>query len=290
MSATFDAKFRPGAAWLAWLPVLAGLLVLYVPVFYEFVTTLWRSDDHAHGPIILAVIVWLFWRNRHALHAVSARTAPVSGIALLLFGLLIYVLGRSHDITIFEVGALAPILAGALLAMRGWPALGAFWFPILFVAFMVPLPGIFVDALTGPLKQQVSEIAERLLYTAGYPVARNGVMLTVGQYQLLVVDACSGLNSMFSLSALGLLYLYVMRHKSWLHNGIMLTSILPIAFTANIVRVLALVLVTYHFGDAAGQGFLHGAAGMVLLMVALVILLLLDAILVQVIKPGIRRS
>lgn len=284
MSATFDANPRPGAAWLPWLPVAAGLLALYVPVFYEFSTGLWQSDDHAHGPIILAVIVWLFWRRKDAFLAPTPR-ALGWGIAFLVFGLLLYVVGRSQDITIFEAGALAPILAGAILAMRGWAGLRAFWFPILFVAFLVPLPGIFVDALTGPLKREVSEIAEQLLYAAGYPVARNGVMLTVGQYQLLVADACSGLNSMFSLSALGLLYLYIMRHQSWLHNGLMIASILPIAFVANIVRVLALVLVTYHFGDEAGQGFLHGAAGIVLLLVALTFILTLDAVLARLIRP-----
>jgi exosortase B len=285
MSAILPAKPRPWAPWLEWLPVAAGLLVLYVPVFYEFSNGHWQSDDHAHGPIILVVIAWLVWTKREALLAPAARTAPAAGVSLLAFGLLVYVIGRSQDITIFEAGALAPILAGALLAMRGWAGLRTFWFPILFIAFMIPLPGIFVDALTGPLKREVSEIAERVLYAAGYPVARTGVTLTVGQYQLLVADACSGLNSMFSLSALGLLYLYIMRHKSWLHNGLMIASILPIAFVANIIRVLALVLVTYHFGDEAGQGFLHGAAGIVLLLVALTFLLSLDAVLARFIRP-----
>lgn len=285
MSAILPAKPRPLARWLEWLPVAAGLLVLYVPVFYEFSIGHWQSDDHAHGPIILAVIVWLVWSKREALLAPAVNTAPAAGVSLLVFGLLIYVIGRSQDITIFEAGALAPILAGALLAMRGWAGLRAFWFPILFIVFMIPLPGIFVDALTGPLKREVSEIAERVLYAAGYPVARTGVTLTVGQYQLLIADACSGLNSMFSLSALGLLYLYIMRHKSWLHNGIMIAAILPIAFAANIIRVLALVLVTYHFGDEAGQGFLHGAAGIFLLLVALTFLLSLDAVLARLIKP-----
>ena len=54
---------------------------------------------------------------------------------------------------------------------------------------------------------------------------------------------------MFSLSALGTLFMYIMARKSKLHNAIMLASILPIAFTANIIRVMVLVLVTYHFGD-----------------------------------------
>jgi exosortase/archaeosortase family protein len=64
----------------------------------------------------------------------------------------------------------------------------------------------------------------------------------------------------------------------------MLASILPIAFVANIVRVIILVLVTYHLGDEAGQGFLHGAAGMVLMLVALGIFFALDALLRLVLK------
>jgi hypothetical protein len=70
---------------------------------------------------------------------------------------------------------------------------------------MIPLPGIIVDAVTGPLKQWISVIVVELLYGVGYPIARNGVILTIGQYQMLVADACSGLHSMYSLSALGTL-------------------------------------------------------------------------------------
>ena len=73
--------------------------------------------------------------------------------------------------------------------------------------------------------------------------------------------------------------MYIMARRSKLHNAIMLASILPIAFVANIVRVIALVLITYHFGDEAGQGFLHGAAGIVLMLVALMCLFALDALL-----------
>lgn len=291
MSAVPDTSAPENASlWLPWLPVLAGLLVLYVPTFYGLATWLWQQDDYAHGPIILAVIGWLIWQGRSALVAVaSSGPAPASGIPILVFGLLVYVIGRSQDVVLFEIGALAPILAGVLVAMCGRPAMRAFWFPILFIVFMIPLPGIFVDALTGPLKQHVSEITAQLLYAAGYPIARDGVVITIGQYQLLVADACSGLHSMFSLSALGLLFMYLTARASVLHNTIMLASILPIAFAANIVRVAVLILVTYHFGDEAGQGFLHGTAGIVLLMVALAIFLVLDTLLVQIIKPRARR-
>jgi exosortase B len=204
---------------------------------------------------------------------------------LLVIGLLVYVLGRSQGITIFEVGALAPVLAGVLLTMRGWPALRVFWFTILFMAYLAPLPGFFVDAMTLPLKQNASENAARFLYAVGYPVAHDGVILIVGQYYLLVADACSGLNSMFSLSAAGLIYLYLTQRKSWPHNVLILASLLPIAFLANFVCVIILVLVTYHFGDAAGQGFVHSSAGLMMFMIELMIISVLDRVLAMIIKP-----
>lgn len=285
MSSILGSTQPKGAAvGLDWLPVLAGLLVLFVPTFYD-IAGYWQEEEGAYGPIILAVILWLIWQRRAVLLAAASQSAPGPGYTLAVIGLLLYVVGRSQEIALLEIGALAPVLAGAFLAMRGWPALRALWFPLLFVAFMLPLPGTFVDALTGPLKQHVSEIAEQVLHVAGYPIARDGVMLTIGQYQLLVADACSGLHSMFSLSALGALFMYLMARASLLHNAIMLVSILPIAFAANIARVLLLLLITYHFGDAAGQGFLHGATGIVLLMVALVILFVLDAVLARIIRP-----
>src|SRR5262249_1197315 len=217
--------------------------------------------------------------KRDALLLPKHRAAALPGFAVLVLGLVLYAVGRSQDIILFEVGSLAPVLAGVLLAARGWAALRALWFPIFFIVFLVPLPGFFVEALTGPLKRNVSAIAEQLLYVAGYPIGRNGVVLTIGQYQLLVADACSGLHTMFSLSALGLFYIYVLGHKSWLHNALLVASILPIAFCANVVRVIVLVLVTYHFGDETAQGFTHGFSGVMIFVVALLLLFALDAVL-----------
>jgi exosortase B len=266
-----------------WLIVLIGFAAMYLPTYWWAANGIWQTDDHAHGAIILLVVIWLFWQKREAILAVEPKPLTAVGWPCFIFGLLVYVLGRSQNVSILEIGSQIVVLAGALLILRGWPGIRAAWFPLLYIVFMIPLPGILVDAVTGPLKNWISIIAEHTLYAAGYPIARTGVVLTIGQYQLLVADACSGLHSMFSLSALGLLFAYIMERKSWLHNGIMLASILPIAFTANIIRVVILILVTYHFGDEAGQGFLHGAAGMVLLIVALLFLILLDAVLARLI-------
>jgi exosortase B len=259
-----------------WLPVALGLGALYIPTFTDLGRTLWQTDEQAHGPIVLAIIAWMLWRTRQGWLNATTTPSPALGWVSLIFGLLVYIVGRSQGIIIFEVGSMIPILAGTLLIQRGWGAIGAIWFALLFVVFLIPLPSLVVDTLTGPLKQSVSVIAENFLYAAGYPIARNGVVLTIGQYQLLVADACSGLHSMFSLSALGLLYIYLMQPKEWWRNGILVASILPTAYVANIVRVMILVLVTYHFGDEAGQGFIHGAAGIILFVIALLALMGID--------------
>jgi exosortase B len=211
-------------------------------------------------------------------------TYPIFGSLVLGFGLLLYVVGRSQDIIIFELGSQIPVLVGTLLITHGFKTVRILWFALFFIIFMLPLPGFLVDAVTGPLKQQVSVLTESILYAVGYPIARSGVMLEIGPYQLLVADACSGLNSMFSLSALGILYLYLEQHTGILQNSIIVLSILPIAFIANVLRVIALVLITYYLGDEAGQGFLHGFAGIVLFVSALSCLLLLDWLLGRVLQ------
>jgi exosortase len=110
-------------------------------------------------------------------------------------------------------------------------------------------------------------------------VGRAGVVVSVGQYQLLVADACAGLNSMFTLEALGLLYMNLMRYTNAARNVTLAILVIPIAFAANIIRVMILVLVTYHFGDEAGQGFVHGFAGMILFLAGLTLMLLTDRLL-----------
>jgi exosortase B len=272
------------AALAEWLPVILGLLVLFVPTLYDLVRMIWIRDDEFHGVIILLVVIWLAWDRRAVLLSPPISTAPVAGIALLIVGLLVYVLGRSQSILIFQVASLIPVLAGTFLAMRGWPALRALWFMLLFSAYLVPLPAYLQESLTLPLSQSVAAITDHVLHAAGYPIAHQGVTLTVGQYQLRVAEACAGLSAMFSLSAIGLVYLYLKRYQSWLHNALILLCVLPIAFLANITRVITLVLVTYHFGDNVGQGFVHGFSGIALFVFALIAVLLLDAILLRLLK------
>jgi len=103
----------------AWWPILLGLLVLYVPTYWMLAHGLWNSDDHAHGPIVLVVTLFLIWQQR-AVFMAEASAPPTRGEVaigwiLLVVGLLTYAVGRSQDILLFEVGSQVPVILGALL-------------------------------------------------------------------------------------------------------------------------------------------------------------------------------
>lgn len=249
---------------------------MFVPTTLDLASKIWVRDEQGHGPIILAVAAWLLYQKRFEVVAAENRPRPVLGALLLGFGALLYIVGRSQAVLMLETGALIPLLTGLLLVFKGSKALRVCWFPLFFLVFMVPLPATLVVTVTTPLKSAVSAVASSVMYDLGYPIGRSGVVLTVGPYQLLVADACAGLNSMFTLEALGLLYMNLMNYTSVARNVFLALLIVPISFCANVIRVIILVLVTYHFGDAAGQGFVHGFAGMVLFLVALSLILIVD--------------
>ncbi|MDD4942916.1 exosortase B [Rhodoferax sp.] len=265
---------------VTWLPVMLGLAVLYVPSLYDLFTGIWSSDEQMHGPIVLGISLWLLQRNWAAMEAAS-QSQPTSlwGWPIFIMGLLLYTLGRSQDILMFEIGSVIWLLIGLALLLRSSAALKVQWFALFFMLFMVPLPSAVVDAVTMPMKMAVSYVAEHVLFWAGYPIGRNGVILQIGQYMLLVADACAGLHTLLTLEALGLLYLNLVRRDSTFRNIGLAILIVPISFTANVIRVMALSLITYHWGDAAGQGFLHGFAGMVLFLSALMLIIGFDTAL-----------
>ncbi|MCG8317583.1 MAG: exosortase B [Pseudomonadales bacterium] len=267
-----------------WIPVFLGLMALYLPTYYELANTLWASDAQGQGPIILGVVLWLFWQKRLTIHEMEANPQPILGWGLLIIGLLFYTLGRAQGILLFEVGSHVPVIAGLLMLMRGVKALKVAWFPVFFLIFMVPLPSTVVDALTLPMKTVVSWSVDQVLYWVGYPISRSGVILQIGQYKLLVADACAGLHTLFTLEALGLFYLHAVKRKYWLHNALLAVTVVPISMTANSIRVLVLALITYHFGDDAGQGFLHGFAGMVLFISALLLIISFDSFFYMIFK------
>lgn len=268
------------AALPEWWPVLLGLAVLFAPTFYYLFTGPWVGEEQGHGPIIFGLALWLIYRKwPEMLEATTPARGSWTGWPILAAGLLAYMLGRSQKILMLEVLSIILVAMAVLLVKRGGRALGVLWFPFFFMIFMVPLPAEFVAAVTMPMKMAVSWATEHILFAFGYPISRSGVILQIGQYQLLVADACAGLQTLLTLEALGLFYLNLMRHPSAFRNIGLALFIVPISFSANVIRVIVLTLITYYYGDAAGQGFLHGFAGMVLFVTALVLILSIDSAL-----------
>jgi len=275
-----QAGLLRGAVFPAWAPLAVAVLLMYIPSLVDIFRGVWSTEEQAHGPIILAIALWLIYHNWGRMLDASEGDRPASlGWPLLVVSVCVYFLGRSQGIIIFEIGSIITTLMALLLITRGQRALQTLWFPFFFMLFMLPLPGSLVDLLTLPMKTAVSWVVDKVLYAAGYPISRTGVILQIGQYQLLVADACAGLHTLFTLEALGLLYLNLVRHNSLFRNIALAILIVPISFLSNVIRVIVLTLITYHLGDAAGQGFLHGFAGMVLFVSALLLIIGTDSLL-----------
>ena len=270
------APATPASFW--WL-LLAGWLTLAVPSFWDFIFGQWTAYSQGHELLLLSVSAWLMWRQWPVVRDLPDRPAGGMFTLALVLGLLAYAFGRTQEFIRVELVSLWWVSIFLLLACKGPAALRHTWFVWLFALFMIPIPFGVVLMLTAPLKEAVSAVATFVLSGVGYPIGRTGVVITVGQYQLLVAEACAGLHSMFILEAMGLLYSHLVDHKSWWRNGLLAASAIPVSFLANVIRVMILVIVTYHFGDGVGQGFVHHFAGVVLFAVALALMFMVDGLL-----------
>lgn len=275
-AATPDIAAGPYDWLTARWPLLLGFACIMVPTFITLGREAWSMEAGAHGPIVLATGLWLLWRNG-GLRAHAGPGLPTWLVVAALLPLLaIWAGGHAYDLLLLEAGALYGV--GLLLCayLAGWRTLLGNPFPYLYLGFLVPIPGWVLAAVTAPLQQFVSWAATSLLGALNYPVAREGVVITIAQYQLLVEEACAGMNSLIGLIAISMFYIYILYRASWRHAAILLAMIIPIAIFVNILRVITLILLTYYAGDAVAQGFLHVTAGMVLFAGALGLMVLVD--------------
>lgn len=278
----------PARRWrLDWalLPLLVGVLALVVPTLQRVAGVSWSTEQGAHGPIVLAIAVWLFVRRWPAVREAAQPGSPWLGGLALMGALLSYLVCRIiGSVTLESVSAYGALLS-ALYLFVGFRGMRQAWFPILYFLFVLPPPGSWVAVATQPLRLQISAAAVSFLSLFGLPVAQSGLTIFIGQYTLEVRAACGGLNSLISLSAIGLFYAYI-RHSSdvrrsgdLVYYGLLFCGIVIMAVLANFIRVMLLVLITYYLGNDAAQGFLHQFAGMVMFIVALTGTMALDGLL-----------
>ena len=279
----FDSDWRDAAV-RHW-PLFAGFLVLLLPTLYDLGREVWSLEIGAHGPIVLATGLWLVSQRLDDMRSGSSPASPVNVALLMVFALPLYVFGRAYDFISLEAAGLFGIMVALVYQLAGWRALRDNFFPFFYLGFLVPPPGWLIDQATAPLRTMVSAAATSLLQPFGYPIQREGVTLFIGRYQLLVEDACAGMNSIVGLTAITLFYIYLMHRASWRYSLLLVALIIPVAMFVNIIRVGALILLTYYAGDAAAQGFLHVTTGIVLFVLALAAMFGIDRVLQHLIRP-----
>ena len=273
----------PGASQLIrllldhWL-IVAGAALVALPTLFSIAQLSWSTEQGAHGPIVLVTGIWLVTRNWRELTVISRPGRTGIAIALFVPCLLLYILARITDILEVEGFALYGALVAVFYAYCGRQALRLLWFPLVYFLFLFPPPDTVVAAITQPLKLGLSAVAVDALRLFGYPIANTGVMIQVDQYQVLVAAACAGLNSLISLSAIGLFYVYIRHNANWRYALLLMLAIVPVAIFANFIRVVLLILITYHLGDGAAQGFLHGFSGLTMFVVAVLGIFGVDAL------------
>jgi exosortase len=275
----------PGDDARAIWPLAAGLAVIGALTIQDLVRETWSAEFGAYGPIVLVTGAWLFWRRlpnmRH-----DARPGSIWVVlAALLPSLVLFAFGRAYSFVTFEAAGLFGVFLAMLYGKVGLRVMAREWFPLLYLAFVIPPPNSLLSQLTAPLKEFVSWAATSGLAAVGLPVARAGVTIFVAQYQLLVEDACSGMNSIVGLTAVSLLYIYLMRGSNLVYSIVLVALAIPIAVVANIMRIMVLILLTYFCGNDIAQGYLHFTAGIFLFSIAILCVFAID----QVAAFGIQR-
>jgi exosortase len=278
-AATAEGGFRLGKVTPGQICLYVGFLALALPTVFTLADQSWSKEFGAYGPIVLVTGLWLLWRRVPELRSEGKPGGLWLTAILVAAALTSYVFGRAYDFITLETAGVYGVGLAVLQARVGAKVLFAHWFPLLYLAFVIPVPSSVLADLTGPLKQLVSLAATDWLHAFGIPVAREGVTIFVSQYQLLVEDACSGMNSIVGLIAVSLLYIYLIRGSSWVYALILVSFIIPIAIIANIIRIMVLILLTYFFGNEVAQGYLHFTAGMLLFTSALLCVFGLDRLI-----------
>ena len=276
-----DVRVRaPGRAnashLLALAALLVGLTAVALPTMLFVARESWSTEQGSHGPIVLFTGLWLLWRQWPSARALALRPSGVKVALLLALSLSLYTFARITHIVEIEGYTMYLSLLVVLYSVVGQQALRQLWFPLFYLAFIFPPPESLIAAVTLPMKVELSKAAVGLLHLFGYPIGGEGVKIYIGQYELLVAAACSGLNSIISLTAISLFYIYIRHQAEWRYAMLLGSLIIPVALLANFVRVLILIMVTYYFGESAAQGFLHNTAGVIMFTVALAAIFLAD--------------
>jgi exosortase len=254
--------------------VLVGMAVawMYGRVAWGLAAEWVSSPDASYGLVLAAVAGALLWRRRRAFLATVDRSAsPLAPFALLVTGLLLFVVGQLGADLFLTRLSLVAVAIGSVWMLAGTRALRTIAAPLAFLAMAVPLPTLLVNAITLPMQLAASRIAESTLVAGGIPVYRDGNLLTLPSATLEVAEACSGLRSLVSLVAIAGLMAWLMRSGLVRRAGVIALAV-PVAIVMNGWRIAATGAACELFGRGAASGTPHEAMGWVTFVLSTAVL------------------
>jgi exosortase len=253
------------------LGLVAILALLYWPILRDLSAQWWDDANYNHGFLIPIFSGFLIWRERRQLRAIRPSGSAL-GLPVLLGGVALLLLGDIGAENFLMRSSLIVILSGLVLFLAGRASFRAVLFPLAYLFFMIPLPGILFYAITFPLQRIAAEQAAWTLDLLGVPVLLDGNIIHLSQISLGVTEACSGIRSLISLLAGAAAWAYLMLPAGWLSVLFVLAAI-PITILANAARVVATGLIGQWFGVEYASGFFHEFAGWVVYVFAFLCLM-----------------
>jgi exosortase len=264
-------------SWQA-LALWAGLATLAVPTLMANARQSWSSEQGEQAPIVLAIGLWLLVRQWPLMRGAAQPSSAALSVMLGVTAAFAYILGRVADQFLIESYALYALGLVGLYALLGARSLARGWFALAYLVFALPAPYTVTWLLTSHLRLWITQAAVATFQAFGFSIVRDGLNILIDQYELAVRDACSGMNSLVSLSAIGLVYIYLRRSPRWWYFAVMAIPIVGLAIFGNFLRVCVLIALTHYFGDAVAQSYLHEGAGLLTFAADLLGLIALDAI------------
>ena len=262
--------------WSGMALIFALLVICYFPVLKHLLEQ-WAEDaDMGHGFFVPAIAAYVAWQRRDQVLA-TPRKPNYWGLLLLAWGACQLIVGMLGVELFLQRTAFLISLVGAILTVGGMQVLKSLAFPLFLLVFMIPIPGVVYTQITFPLQIFASRVAETTLGLIGIPVLRDGNVLELASQKLSVVEACSGIRSLLSLTFLSLVYAYFFDSKVWMRAALFAATI-PIAILANAGRVTITGILSEWRTDLA-QGFFHSVEGWIIFLVAMVFMILTHRII-----------
>jgi exosortase len=243
---------------LAFLLIEAGLL--FAPtvawLFDRWTMSVWQ---HAHGLLIPPIVGYFVYQELKPLAGLPASSSAW-GFAFLVPALALHAVDAGMHTQLLSAAALMLSLPGFALLLLGVPRTKAIAFPLAFLAFSLPIPLAFTEQIHWQLRQVATAGTAAIVPWFGIPLFVEGTTLHMAKGALEVADACSGFSTLYAAIAVAALTAYSTR--SPMRRALVLLSAAPLAIAANLLRVIALVLLVVWQGGAILDTFVHPLSGM----------------------------